>query len=65
MTLTADATPTPPSSLADSISEGEDRLVANTGKVEGEEYLKEECETGRDTIEVDSFYYTTSNYFGD
>lgn len=63
--LSADAIPTSPGSLADLTSGGWDRLVAHTGKVQREEYLEDECETRRNFIEVDGYYYATSDYFGD
>jgi len=67
VSLAAEATPTSPGSLAGLTSGEEERLVAHTGKAQGEEYLENEgeCEIGRDSVEVDGFYYPTSDYFGE
>lgn len=41
--------------------------MAHTGKVQREEYLEDEGEheIGRDSIEVNGYYYPTSDYFGE
>jgi len=65
--VAAEAISNSPGSSADLTSEGEGRIVAHTGKLQGEEYLedKEGYETGRDSVEVDGYYYATSDYFGE